>query len=160
MMNGSVSPPPANPEPLPIFVYGTLKRGGCRARFWPYPPLSIEPATVRGTLYDLGPYPALVPGEGWVRGELWRLRAEHVAPTLAALDAVEGYSVSPGDLYLRVVVECRTADGGTCRAYAYQYAQPQRVPPDRAVPPDASGCCEWREAVGTSTAPTKGDEGS
>ena len=52
--------------PILVFVYGTLKRGEARARLWPRKPQAVEPATVRGTLYDLGDYPALVPGDDTV----------------------------------------------------------------------------------------------
>jgi gamma-glutamylcyclotransferase (GGCT)/AIG2-like uncharacterized protein YtfP len=48
---------------LPVFVYGTLKRGEVRAACWPREPVKVEEATVRGALFDLGDYPALVPGD-------------------------------------------------------------------------------------------------
>ena len=44
-----------------VFVYGTLKRHGARHHLWPYPPVRIVSARIRGTLYDMGPYPALGP---------------------------------------------------------------------------------------------------
>src|SRR5438093_3247250 len=47
-------------EALPVFVYGTLKRGEERARCWPRSPERVVPATTQGRLYDLGTYPALV----------------------------------------------------------------------------------------------------
>ena len=33
------------------FVYGTLKRGYCRAQWWPSLPRSVETAWIRGHLY-------------------------------------------------------------------------------------------------------------
>lgn len=43
---------------------------------------------VPGTLYDLGPYPGLVPGHGEARAELYRIDDARV---LARLDRYEGY---------------------------------------------------------------------
>lgn len=133
--------------PNAVFVYGTLRRGECRAIFWPYSPVSVEPAFVRGRLYDLGPYPALVPGEDLVRGELWRLSPEHTAETLAVLDEVEGYSVSPGDLYQRVVVECRTESGESYQANVYYYARPERLDDRTRVFAEECGWCEYEKKL-------------
>jgi gamma-glutamylcyclotransferase (GGCT)/AIG2-like uncharacterized protein YtfP len=93
--------PAVNPHlmqvgPLAIFVYGTLQRGQVRERCWPRPALRVEPATVRGWLFDLGPYPALVvPAAGEVAdtiaGELWHVAADDLEVTLAALDRIEGF---------------------------------------------------------------------
>lgn len=71
-----------------LFTYGTLKRGMSGRSL----PLTHEcepvgPATVRGTLYDAGAYPALLlAGDDVVRGEVWRCPAE----LLARLDRYEG----------------------------------------------------------------------
>jgi gamma-glutamylcyclotransferase (GGCT)/AIG2-like uncharacterized protein YtfP len=67
--------------PLPLFVYGTLKRGESREKKWPFPPVKVLPATTRAALYDLGPYPAIGPGDDTIVGELWFLREEDVAET-------------------------------------------------------------------------------
>ena len=130
-------------EPLPIFVYGTLQRGQCRERCWPRPPLRVEPATTRGRLYDLGPYPAMVPGDDWIRGELWHLRPEDVPLTLETLDAVEGCVEGTGDQYRRVVIECRDQNGATHRAYAYHFAQPEQIDRRQLIRPNSRGVCEW-----------------
>ena len=76
-----------------LFVYGTLKR--C-----PGHPLATElaaralkgpePAWVRGRIFDLGPYPALVLGGGRAFGELWRLRPG--SGFMKELDRYEGCS--------------------------------------------------------------------
>src|SRR5687768_15321910 len=77
---------PAPAEPL-LFTYGTLMRGyglhhvlGPRAE-------RLGTATARGRLLDLGRYPGVVEGRGWVRGEVYRLRDPQV---LAAVDRAEG----------------------------------------------------------------------
>jgi gamma-glutamylcyclotransferase (GGCT)/AIG2-like uncharacterized protein YtfP len=74
-----------------IFVYGTLKRGECRERCWPHAPRSVQPGFIRGQLVDLGPFPGLIAGDGWVRGEVWEIRAADLPATLETLDAIEGY---------------------------------------------------------------------
>jgi gamma-glutamylcyclotransferase (GGCT)/AIG2-like uncharacterized protein YtfP len=69
-----------------IFFYGTLRTGGGREGI-----LAgcshVGPASVRGHVYDLGEFPALVLGsDSEVRGELWVCPRE----TLLALDTYEG----------------------------------------------------------------------
>ena len=73
-------------EPTLLFVYGTLKRGqpnhgrlqGAR---W------LGEATLQGAaLYDLGPFPMAIAGEGWVVGELYAV----AWAALPQLDAFEG----------------------------------------------------------------------
>jgi len=55
--------------------------------------VDLGPCVVAGQLWDLGPYPGLVPGEGRVVGELYLVRD----PTLLSeLDVFEGYDA--GDL--------------------------------------------------------------
>lgn len=127
-----------------IFVYGTLKRGECRAQFWPHPPRRVEPAMIRGRLYDLGPYPALGPGEDIVRGEVWFLAPEHVDETLRVLDEVEGADRLKNAYYRRIVVKCRCDDGQSCRAWAYEIGDLERLQDKPVVLPDARGECSWR----------------
>jgi gamma-glutamylcyclotransferase (GGCT)/AIG2-like uncharacterized protein YtfP len=112
-------------ERLPVFVYGTLRRGGL------YHPGHLlgrttaeEPATLRGVVLHHGPgYPyALEDAEGGVvRGELMTLREDGYEQVLAALDQLEDYR--PGDpagLYLRAVREVtRTSDGARVTAWVY-----------------------------------------
>ena len=93
-----------------LFVYGTLKqRGGMERLMAGCTP--IQSATVEGSLYDLGDYPALVlDGGGTVTGEVWRCPAE----TLERLDSYEGV---PTGLFRRVRtmagdVECWTYVAG------------------------------------------------
>jgi len=73
--------------------YGTLMSGlparAGRPDLAPYVE-HVGSCVIPGSLYDVGPYPALVlgGGESVVRGELWRT----VAPeALAVVDAWEGY---------------------------------------------------------------------
>src|SRR5437667_3874873 len=98
-------------NPTAVFAYGTLKRGGVREKCWPSKALRIEPAMVRGVLYDLGPYPALTEGSDWVAGELWHFAESDMPATLAALDEVEGYSGGTDDWYRQIMIECQTLSG-------------------------------------------------
>jgi gamma-glutamylcyclotransferase (GGCT)/AIG2-like uncharacterized protein YtfP len=129
--------------PTAIFVYGTLKRGEVRERTWPRVPLSVTEASVRGCLYDLGPYPALVEGGDQVGGELWQFSVDDLPVTLAALDDVESYSGGPDDLYRRVIVECETGSG-IVRAWVYRYARERELSAAKRIEPDHVGVCRWK----------------
>jgi gamma-glutamylcyclotransferase (GGCT)/AIG2-like uncharacterized protein YtfP len=122
-MSIEILPLTSHPDLCRFFVYGTLKRGQCREKCWPYRPLRVEPAVIRATLYDMGAYPGIVPGDGLVRGEVWELRHEHLPATLRVLDSVEGFAERDDDLFVRRVVECRLDDGRTIEAWAYYYAR-------------------------------------
>ncbi len=130
-------------SPAAVFVYGTLKQGECRARFWPREPIAVESAVIRGRLYDLGPYPALVPGDDQVRGELWHFDVEDMPATLRVLDEIEGATQLGNAYYRRIVVECRGDDGQSYEAFAYEFAQPDRLEDKPIVTPDADGECRW-----------------
>src|SRR5687767_8797421 len=110
-------------ELLPIFVYGTLKRGEEREGKWPKRPTRVTMATTLGKLYDLGPYPALAQGDDVVAGELWHLAPLDVEQALKTLDAVEGVLPEGTGLYERRVVRCRNEAGQMMNAYAYFYAR-------------------------------------
>jgi gamma-glutamylcyclotransferase (GGCT)/AIG2-like uncharacterized protein YtfP len=98
-----------------LFAYGTLgPRGGAAAEAaggW-------HADAVRGRLYDLGPYPALIdpddPAAGWVEGHVRPVDRDELE---RHLDPYEG--VDKG-LYRRVVATTR--DGR--RAWVYAYARP------------------------------------
>ncbi len=136
-----------NHEPIAcqsVFVYGTLQRGECRARHWPHPPEEVLPATVRGRLFDLGPFPALVAGNDLVAGELWRLSKIHIAETLRVLDQVEAAAGDSANLYIRQIVSARLANGDNHTAWAYFFARPAEIAPHQLILPDQQGVCRWR----------------
>ncbi len=113
---------------LPLFVYGTLLRGELRG-------VHLEryrstPASIRGTLYDTGPYPACTAvqplasdspgrGEGWVHGEL----VEAPTQLLAELDAIEGvdHQAPWRSLFRRTRVRARVAWPHDTLAWVYTY---------------------------------------
>lgn len=111
----------AESEPELLFAYGTISprnpaeaaRGGWIAD------------AVRGRLFDLGPYPALVdcdgPHAGWVEGHV---RPVDRAELIERLDPYEG--VDEG-LYRRSVSTTRAGR----RVWVYVYARP--------IPPHARG---------------------
>ncbi len=129
-----------------VFVYGTLKRGQIRERMWPRPPVRVFNATTRGTLFDLGEYPAMTAGTDLIEGEVWQLAAEDMEATLHVLDQIEDYRDAPDDLYKRVVVECELDGEETgevkesVKAFTYHYAAALR---DAWRIPTISGRCSW-----------------
>jgi gamma-glutamylcyclotransferase (GGCT)/AIG2-like uncharacterized protein YtfP len=112
-----------------LFAYGTLgpeSPDAAAREGW-------TPDAVRGRLYDLGPYPALVdcedPTAGWVLGYLRRVEVNELGERL---DAYEG--VAEG-LYRRI----ETTTRGGRRVWVYVYARP--------IPPDARGPLECWEGL-------------
>lgn len=130
-------------EHLPIFVYGTLKRGEVREQMWPHAPAEVREATLQAALFDLGPYPAITDGNNQVAGELWHVTAEHMDATLAALDEIECYGQGGVDLYVRRVVTCRDAAGEEHSAWTYFYADEEALASRSRVAPDENGKCRW-----------------
>ena len=131
-------------DPLPIFVYGTLKRGEEREGMWPHMALKVREATTRAALFDLGPYPALGEGEDVTAGELWFIAAEHVEATLAVLDRIEGYNqAGEADLYVRRQVTCEAEGGESHLAQTYFFADAESLTRARRVVPGADGKCRW-----------------
>ena len=107
-----------------FFVYGTLKKSQLRGGLWPKCPLEILPAVIQADLYDLGPYPAAVPGSGWILGEVWRFDWVDVEPTLTVLDRIEGFDDSRNDNeYVRKAVTASYvgANGNAADITAFAY---------------------------------------
>jgi gamma-glutamylcyclotransferase (GGCT)/AIG2-like uncharacterized protein YtfP len=86
-----------------LFVYGSLRRGGANdiAGLAPAARL-LSSARVRGRLYDLGAYPALVldPGAAWVTGEVYAV-PRRAWPALDGLEELVT-PTRPGGQYFRV----------------------------------------------------------
>lgn len=101
---------------MPLFVYGTLKRGGGNHRWLADQQFIGEARTRPGfTLYALDGYPGLVPSPAapGVTGELWTVDAAR----LAELDGFEG--VDEG-LYARQRIAL-APPFATARAETYVY---------------------------------------
>jgi gamma-glutamylcyclotransferase (GGCT)/AIG2-like uncharacterized protein YtfP len=107
-----------------FFVYGTLKSDQVRGKMWSRTPRSVRVAAVRGVLFDLGAYPAMIPGDDWVAGELWEFDLQDLRPVTERLDSIEGFRAgSTTNLYERVIVQALVADsdGGGQEVLAYTY---------------------------------------
>ena len=81
----------------------------------------LAEGSVPGRLLDLGRYPALIPGAGRVRGELYRLDDPEPLPVL---DREEGYNFGRSKTIVTL------GGGRRLRAWVYRY----RGPRERAVP--------------------------
>ncbi|HJL38906.1 MAG TPA: gamma-glutamylcyclotransferase [Polyangiaceae bacterium LLY-WYZ-15_(1-7)] len=130
------------PFPDAVFVYGTLKRGHCRAgTLERAEPLEVSAGRVAGELVDLGAYPGLTLGAGWVRGELWRFRRLNaLLEELDAIEDFEGWDALERSMYRRVVLPVERDDGRRELAWTYLY-QGER---ERDAPRIADG--SWRGA--------------
>lgn len=76
-------------RPQYLALYGSLRRGeAAHKRLGLAGKLRyVGPCRLRGLLFDLGDYPALLPGDGVVIAELYEIRGLR---TVALLDAFEG----------------------------------------------------------------------
>ncbi len=83
-----------------------------------------------GRLFDLGPYPAMIPGGDRVLGEIWQFRDADLPETLRILDAIEGTN-QPGEpnLYYRCITQAIAfPDADADPAYTYVWAAPDSLP--------------------------------
>ena len=109
---------------LSVFVYGTLKPGGCYwERFCEGKVQRTTPARIRGELYDLGcGYPgAVFNNQGWIEGFVHQF----IRPAdFAAVDVLEGYAEngnSESNEYQRKVVPCYDLQGTALgQVWAYE----------------------------------------
>ena len=110
-----------------VFFYGTLMAGFDRRRR-----AGIDEkltyrgrGSVRGSLFDLGIYPAAVPAsEGVIWGEVYEM--SDPTAVLTALDDIEGYRQDDPDksLYARSVADVTMPDGRVVEAWVYFYNAP------------------------------------
>ena len=84
----------------------------------------VAGGSVRGALFDLGPYPALVAGDGAVRGEVYACLDP--ARLLPRIDALEHYDPRRprGGEYRREEMAARLDDGRRLPVWAYVYNRP------------------------------------
>ena len=110
-----------------VFFYGTLMAGFDRRRRAGIDDklTYIGRGSIQGKLFDLGLYPAAVPGpDAHVWGEVYEMAES--ATVLAALDEIEGYRHDDPDrsLYLRQKAEVLLAGGARSPAWVYFYNAP------------------------------------
>jgi len=113
---------------LNVFVYGTLKEGRPLDRkVFADTRLSVTPATIVGSLYNLGPYPAIkLKGKGLVQGEIHKFHKDDIKEIVKIMDMIEGYnpkSEEKNNLYNRRVVTAKTKDGEKTDVYVYEYSR-------------------------------------
>ena len=122
-------------EPKPVFVYGTLRPGA--PAFGQVAPFvrAVRAATLpEAALYDLGPFPMLVPGEGEVVGEVLDLEPSVYRFALSALDRYEGYNARRDrGLFVRRAWEA-VLDGGERVAVWVYVGTPHQVLTARPIP--------------------------
>ena len=113
------------------FFYGTLMTGFDRRRR-----LGMDTRMsfrgrgwIEGALFDLGLYPAAIPAEGRVHGEVFELTEPQ--EVLPALDEIEGYRPDATDasLYLRRRALVHLDDDTTAEAWVYFYNAPLAAAP-------------------------------
>ena len=107
-----------------LFVYGTLIPGESNYRLIERHVRSARPGHIEGVLIDLGAFPALVAGDGIVRGVVLELDSEATAIT----DRLEGFH--PGDdhsLYLRKEVMAQIDDGEQVTAWTYEFSDASNI---------------------------------
>jgi gamma-glutamylcyclotransferase (GGCT)/AIG2-like uncharacterized protein YtfP len=106
--------------------------------------LTRTPARVRGILYHQirKGYPALIPGEGWVKGEFLELR--DFSRLLVTSDEIENYFGESGDNeYERRITPVELLPEGTAAfAYVYWYARKDLGTGENPVEIIPSG--DWR----------------
>ena len=111
-----------------VFVYGTLRRGGCNDINRSMPaPVFLGTTRIAGWLFDLGPYPGLLLAHAGeqapvdVLGEVYA-----VSPTVEQqLDVLEEIHGQPDDEYVRRHVSVNVG-GQSCICLVYEI-NPQRV---------------------------------
>lgn len=65
----------------------------------------VQDIEFNGDLFNVGAFPALVIGEGRVKGELFRIQEEDYERTMQRFDGIEGYGGrKEGDLYTRTLM--------------------------------------------------------
>jgi gamma-glutamylcyclotransferase (GGCT)/AIG2-like uncharacterized protein YtfP len=109
-----------------VFFYGTLMSGfrregrtGIDDKLKP-----IGRGSIAAALFDLGLYPAAIPSDSRVRGEVHQMLA--IDDVLAVLDEIEGYNVNDPftSLYIREQTSVSLDDGTVVNAWVYFYNAP------------------------------------
>ena len=98
-----------------VFVYGTLMKDESNHHFLRNSTF-IEAVIIKGyDMYNVGYFPAIIPGENIVIGELY----EVPVTDMPSIDMLEG----EGSLYIRKCEITQGASGEKTLAYIYEYAQ-------------------------------------
>ena len=107
-----------------LFAYGTLMPGEGNHRQIEEHVHQARPGVIKGILVDLGAFPALIPGDGIVRGVL--LDADLAVVKLT--DRIEGCSPDPDQcLYRRELVGVHVEGEKQVPAWTYFFANPDQI---------------------------------
>jgi gamma-glutamylcyclotransferase (GGCT)/AIG2-like uncharacterized protein YtfP len=121
---------------LPVFVYGTLRRGQHNYRLLRDRTVAEHPAVLPGhALHDAG-LPYVVPGTAADRvvGELMVVHPSHYAEVLQALDWLEGHRPGQPSHYVRVRATVQVRDRPHEREVeAWVYLAGERFQPSAAT---------------------------
>ena len=96
-----------------VFVYGTLMKGESNHDYLENASFLSKTAIEGYDMYDMGWYPAIIPGDSIIVGELYQVPKED----MASIDMLEG----EGHLYAKKCVTLTDADGKTTFAFVYVY---------------------------------------
>jgi gamma-glutamylcyclotransferase (GGCT)/AIG2-like uncharacterized protein YtfP len=119
---------------LNFFFYGTLMNKEGRDSYLHGLAEPVRPAQLPDAeLYNVGAFPAYLPGEGTITGELWTAVSEDTMPALLhLLDRIEGYDEGnlASSMYHRVTVTL--ADGTVAQTYRWNGRRDylRRIPGD------------------------------
>ena len=96
-----------------VFVYGTLMHGECN-HYCLQNSTFLSLARIHGySMYDVGWYPAIIPGHSSIPGELYRVPKED----MSVIDTLEG----EGDLYIKKCERVKDLEGNSSFAFVYVY---------------------------------------
>lgn len=106
-----------------LFFYGTLMSGETRSHVLRGLARDPVPATISGDLYDVGHFPALVPGGGRVAGEVFEVLPGREEQAVGITDMIEGYDPARlrSSMYVRRPVTARLADGSEVVVETYEW---------------------------------------
>lgn len=103
-----------------FFVYGTLKKDGLYAAQFNKYRISSEKATANNlNLYRIGWFPAAIPGDGIINGELHEYRKPDIV--IKDMNRIEGCNGSEQDLFKRKRWDVITESGKEIRAIIYLF---------------------------------------
>lgn len=101
-----------------IFVYGTLQRGMYNDCYMHDNYVkNCTPATTKGKLHMVKgcTYPAMIPGDYTVKGELYSIKEDYLEDFIDACDMLEGHPT----FYKREIVKVVDNKGNEHEAYTY-----------------------------------------
>ena len=107
-----------------LFVYGTLMPGESNYGLIERHVRSARPGSIEGVLVDLGAFPALIAGDGIVRGVVLELDTEAMAIT----DRLEGFHLGDDhSLYVRKEIMAQLDDGKQITAWIYEFCDARNI---------------------------------